>query len=407
MKYNLFKILMIIILSMFFLPNAYAESIQKSKQNPSVVVLIIDYLNVEELKKHYNILPGFKRVTSEGAIGLLNNRTAGKICSENTYVTIGAGTRAVGSKYASQAFKIDESVNAGLAYDIYYQISGKNPPENSVVNLGIFALIKRNSVLPHNAEIGGLGEVIRRSGYKTAVFGNADLAGNPDRLVVCIAMDKHGIVDYGIVGKEILTYDPMFPGGKRTNYQALLGNIKDSLREYQLIVVEMGNTRRLNKQRLVLDNNFFQQNYKKVLKMTDDFLAKLIEILSEEDLLLIMSPTPSEAMIYNNKRLTSVIMWNKNDNNSDVIIGKRVLTSATIKCKGIVMSIDIAPTILKHLEIEQPSFIKGRPMYSTLTHVDNITYLQQNQDYFAAVYSARSLMQTSYVLMQILILKEV
>ncbi|MCL0107734.1 hypothetical protein M1N70_01900 [Peptococcaceae bacterium] len=71
------------------------------------------------------------------------------------------------------------------------------------------------------------------------------------------------------------------------------------------------------------------------------------------------------------------------------------------------MSIDIAPTILKHLEIEQPSFIKGRPMYSTLTHVDNITYLQQNQDYFAAVYSARSLMQTSYVLMQILILKEV
>ncbi|MCL0067873.1 hypothetical protein M1N67_02955 [Peptococcaceae bacterium] len=81
-----------------------------------------------------------------------------------------------------------------------------------------------------------------------------------------------------------------------------------------------------------------------------------------------------------------MIMWNKNDNNSDVIIGKRVLTSATIKCKGIVMSIDIAPTILKHLEIEQPSFIKGRPMYSTLTHVDNITYLQQNQDYFAAVY---------------------
>ncbi|MBM7855890.1 hypothetical protein JOC37_002312 [Desulfohalotomaculum tongense] len=381
----------------FFSIHSYA----RAEQTGSVVVVVMDYVSIDDLNN--DELTGFKKLMEEGAVGLLNNNTGGKIVSHSTHITIGAGTHARGSAAANMAFNVNTKLEEGWAGDIYRWRTGKNPPENGIVQLDIAKLVQINSTVSRSVQIGALGSALHREGFKTAVFGNTDLKDKPGRLAVCIAMDQEGTVDYGKIGQEVLIDDPTFPGGRRSNYSMLLKEVLQCLPEYKLVVVDLGDTGRLHKQRSILFNDVYDKNYQLALKRADDFVTNLAQNLGEKDLLIIVSPTPKMEMLEAKKMLTPVILWGagfKHDSNSE----RGMLISGTTKHPGIVMNTDIAPTILSHLNIESSPVISGRPMYDVPVTYDVAYHLQEKQEKLAVTYSARPPLQQGYVLFQIIIL---
>ncbi|MBO8137773.1 MAG: hypothetical protein H0Z40_06520 [Desulfotomaculum sp.] len=384
------------LLMFFFISTGYVEAGQAG----SVIVVVIDNININDLVD--NNLENFSKLMKEGAAGLLNTNTEGRINAPNTHITIGAGAHALGSSLANMAYPADKILEEGTAAEIYQQRTGRKAPEGSIVQLGIPRLNQVNKTLSRSVQVGAVGTALHQEGFKTAVFGNSDITDKPGRLAVCIAMDKHGIVDYGSIGPEILVKDPNFPGGKRTNYSLLLKEVVKSLPNYQLIVVDLGDISRLEKQSHNLYSDIYQENYRLTLKRVDNFLGSLVREMGEKDLLMVVSPTPRDAMLDENKKLTPIIIWGSGFKH-DGSMG-RVLISGTTKHPGIVMNTDIAPTILSHLGIESSHYISGRPMYSTKISGNAAEFLSQKQHRLAVTYSARPPLQEGYVLVQIIVL---
>lgn len=372
----------------FFLP-AQAE------QTGSVVLVITDRVNIYDLNDE---LTGFQEIINEGAIGLLNNNTAGRIGPENAYVTIGAGAHALGNSYGNKAFQTSTRLDDGLVGEIYRQRTGLMPPEQGVVHLGLARLLLLNSTLPRTVEVGALGTALHQADYKTAVFGNTDFDKEPGRLAVCIAMDNKGVVDYGQIDNELLTNDPNFPGGKRTDYNKMLKEVSQALGKYQLIVVQLGDTERLHQQRQDILTTVYEQHYQHSLKQTDKFLQELTAVMGENDLLIMMSPTPDQVMLDNKRMLTPVIMWSKGD------VDQGLLTSGTTKHPGIVMNTDITATVLSHLNIASTGVFTGRAMYTLPFEGDITSFLKDKQEQLAVTYIARTPLQQAYVFIQIVIL---
>lgn len=389
MQRNLLSILLAGIIFFSFFSSAQAE------QTGSVVLVVTDRMSIYDINDE---LTGFNKIINEGAVGLLNNNTAGRITPENAYVTIGAGAHALGNNYGNMAFQRDIKLEDGLAADIYRQRTGITPPEDSIVHLGLARIMQLNSTLPRTIEVGALSRTLHQAGHKTAVFGNTDFDKDPGRLAVCIAMDNNGIVDYGKIDHEILNIDHSFPGGKRTDYKTLWQEVSNALGKYQLIVVQLGDIERLYKQRNDMFSSVYQQYYQQELKNVDNFLQKLTTTMGKEDLLMVISPTPDQLQMDEKKMLTPVMMWSKGGQQQGLLI------SGTTKHPGIVMSTDIAATILSHHDISVDSTITGRAMYATPLDEDKVAFLQQKQDKLAITYLARTPLQQIYVLVQIIIL---
>lgn len=386
--------LLCLVLTIIFSSYSWAMA----SQGGSAVLVVIDRINIEDLAKED--LPGFQRLMEEGAVGLLNSNTAGRIIPENTHVTIGAGSHAMGTGLAGFALKEHIKLDEGLASEIYYQRTGRTAPEDGIVHLGIGRITQMNDALPRSITVGTLGESLRQQGYKTAVLGNSDYEGKLVRLAVNIAMDKHGIVDYGLIDGEILINDPGFPGGKRTDYRALLENVQQILRDYQLIVIDLGDTARLYEQRLVLLENAYHGQMTQSIKRADEFLSQLTNSLQPQDLLIVVTPTPAQSMLEQNKMLTPVILWGKGFTN-DHGENAGMLISGTTKHPGIVMSTDITPTILSHFNISPAGSVTGRPMYSMAVDFELVSHYLQKQDNLAVTYAARAPFQKTYVFFQI------
>ncbi|WP_031515806.1 hypothetical protein [Desulfofalx alkaliphila] len=367
----------------------------------SVVVVVMDRINLADLNPDQ--YPGFKRLMEEGAVGLLNCNTGGRILPENTHVTIGAGAHALGAGYAVSAFDVDTQLNEGMAADIYSQRTGNYPTGESIVYLGIARMVALNDALPRSILVGTLGESLKQAGYKTAVFGNADCEDRISRLAVNIAMDKDGVVSHGIIDGAILQEDPAFPGGKRTDYQILTREVINALPQYPLLVVDLGDTARLHEQRVVMFDDVYRNKLAESLKRADDFVNDLANHLGEKDLLLVVTPTPVQEMLDQRKMLTPIIAWGgdfKVANEGD----RAMLISGTTKHPGIVMSTDITPTILQHLDIPAVGPISGRAMYPMFVDYNPVQHLLEKQDNLAVTHAARGPFQKAYVFLQIIIL---
>lgn len=381
----------------FLFSAGYAAADQN---NGSVVVVVMDRLNINDINS--DDLPGFKKLMTEGSVGLLNTNTAASVSSQHTYATIGAGAPAVGLNNANMAFNANTRLEDGLAKDIFHRRTGKMPPDEGVLQLSIAQLDMVNKNQFRSVQIGALGTALHQAGFKTAVFGNTDVGTDLGRQAVTIAMDENGIVDYGHVGSEVLLNDPLFPGGKRTDYDKLLNYVNSSLADYQLVVVELGDTARLHAQKDKLFPNIYKDNLQQTLQRSDTFLSKLAADLGEKDLLIVVSPTPNKPMLQENRKLTPIIVWGKEFNQAGA--EGNLLISGTTKHPGIVSNTDIAPTILNHFGIDYGTLFSGRPMFVQSIAGDAGDFLQKKLDRLVVTYNARAPLQQGYVLFQLIII---
>lgn len=331
---------------------AEADFKDKADTERRAVIVVLDRLLLGDLQA-----PAFERLLANSAVGLMNTNTGGIRNVENTHVSIGSGSRAVGTGAAFSAYDARETVHRVEAGEEFFRRTGVRPDENAVVHLGIARVRQLTDDVPSSAEVGVIGRTLRETGMTTAVIGNADWDGESRRHAATIAMDQNGLVDMGHVGRDLLIRDPDFPGEYRTDYDQLLERFR-ACAEADLIVIETGDLARLDEARNEVLPAMMAEHRKTAINRSAVFINRLLDELDlTRDLLLVVVPTPKASAISAGNLLTPLVAAGPG-------IEPGLLTAPSTRREGIILNIDVAPTVIQHLGLEIPKSVTGRAMYS-------------------------------------------
>jgi len=287
---------------------------------PDMVLLIMDQTGLENVintpTKNIDMLQEI------GAFGLMNVRTAGNLKPESTYLTAGNGKKCKGSNISHE---------------------GENN-NNKVVNKYIANLKKINTSTTYSPFIGLLGNICRENNKKVAVLGNTDTLDTSRRTIVSLAMDEYGNVDMGDVSKNILL-ETNTPWGYQTNWSKMRQSFATIYNEANLIVIETGDTARIEKYYRKLTQNEILAYKENAIKRIDEYISYIIENINlDRTLLGIVVLSPSMNDIEGGNKLTWILFAGKG-------IEHGWLTSETTRRTGIITIIDILPTIISNMDI--------------------------------------------------------
>ena len=314
-----------------------------------VVMVVLPAVSFEDLNSAG--LPTIHKLIETGSVGLMNARTAGRLdipegertnskyTPESGYLTLGAGARAIAGVDARQAFDRDEIVEGAQAYEVLERRTLVDPGNSAVVHIGIAKLQYDNAELNYQVMIGQLGDALHSAGLKTAVIGNSDDA-EVHREAAAICMDGKGLVDFGSVREtDLLREASLFMG--RADF----------------IVIELGETARLDRSRLDLMDRVYQRARARALRDADRLIGKLM-LLDKQASLVIISPYPSSyALEKTESSLCPVLV-------SGPGFGRGLLSSGSTRIPGVIANTDIAPSILNMLGVPVPASLVGRPIAS-------------------------------------------
>lgn len=349
-------ILSIITLYMASIPLGFGEIPNSSpKKTGRAVMVVIDHVSLEEITG--NKLPVIRKIISTGAMGLMttNPGAGGLRKPEHTYVTIGAGAKILGAESGGHGFNVGEQFENGKAERSYHRRTGL-AATGEVVHLGIAQIEAANRNLKYNYVPGSIGTVLNRNGLKTGVIGNSDVLGLEEkdkfrRYAVNIAMDRNGQVDYGEVGAQCLTSDDAFLGGVRSDYNYLLKKFKQIKDDVDFLVIETGDTSRLENQNTLASTEVLRKQKENTLTRIDGFLGELLEELDlSKDLLMIVVPGPSGESMEKGDFLTPFILAGRG-------VERGMVYSGTTRRDGLISNTDIAVTVIKFLGL--PPVVKG------------------------------------------------
>ncbi|MBE0447991.1 MAG: hypothetical protein IBX64_07835 [Actinobacteria bacterium] len=307
----------------------------KMEQKPQkkVVVLVLDSIGWDDINSAE--LPNFEKLIAQSYTGLMNIKTRGisKVNRESGYLSLGVGVRANAPTDSGQDVVSNETGEIRV---------------NSIDT--IRSLLQQD--LPNN-NAGQLGLTAKELGLKVALLGNADTIV-PHRDTALIAMDENGVIPFGNVSEELLINDDNFPGGIRTNEDALFKELQHYLPRADILFVDFGDTARIDEQSESITDISSEQN--RALMRVDSFLGQLIEAIDEQNaMLIVVVPNTSKASINNgNTSLTPVIIKTASSDSGS-------LSSNTTKREGLVANIDFAPTIFDYLVGAKGEFI-GEPI---------------------------------------------
>lgn len=271
------------------------------------------------------------------------------------YIALGSGSRSEPHKDGTKAYQSNERVmneeEAGpvVAAQLYERNIGVTPAASIVVP-GIEALKKANANHPSQSVPGALGQSVTSLGGRVALIGNSDLGTEVYRPASMTAMDEHGQIGTGRIGRDLLLYDQQAPFGVRTDYQKLF-QLHESLKDKtNLIVIEPGDVTRVAAQRHDLPPAQTQSLYLRYLAETDRLLGRLFDE-NPERTLIVTSPLSMADAGIGHKSAGVLLMAEKS------IAPGSLLSSNTTRQPGFVTIYDVAPTILSCLGL--PEYIAG------------------------------------------------
>ena len=221
----------------------------------------------------------------------MNLKTGKKDWDAHIYSTLGAGTRITAPTDAT-FYHPGERVGEELAGERYALRTGLKPPEKAVVYPAVHRYIRENEAGDYRMSPGALGEALRRAGRSTAVLGNLDEGEVAVRWAPFLSMDARGITPLGSIGEETLLKDSRRPFGIKTNYSHLL----DCLEKWKapsLVVVELGDLYRLDRISGEMETGRYQAVRSEVLREMDRFLGQVMERLTPDRQLVLVSPGSS------------------------------------------------------------------------------------------------------------------
>lgn len=344
----------------------------------TAVLVLLPAVSLGELLEAQTV--GIRSLLTTGAVGVMNARTgatrSGRVSRaidslvrhpeeirpatlEAACLTLGAGTRCSARGEAGLAFEAEERLEGITAADCWAQRTGEPPGTDRIYHTAIVRLQARHANYRYPVVLGALGEALRQAGLATAVVGNADRAGFPHREAACIAMDASGRVPLGAVGSSLWVHDPLAPGGRRTNPDAVLRATEAVVRAgARLVVIETGDTARVDRERENILEALRPRRRREAIERADQIVTGLLERFDPATtLLLLITPAPSLDAASEGNLLVPVVLAGGQ-------VKRGLVYSPSTRTPGLAVLTDIAPTLLDYLRVPIPPQMVGRPLSS-------------------------------------------
>jgi hypothetical protein len=306
-------------------------------------------------------LPNLERFFDRAGIADLSARASRDRRSTRLgdgYVTLGAGTRAVGDGGVTdgEGFGVDEAFGIDTAGGVFERRTGRTV-EAGLVQLGLAEIVERNDDALLDAEPGALGDALDDAGYTRAVIGNGDgaePAGVPPeyrRPLVSALMDEQGIVPGGRVDAGLLEQDARSPYGLRLDHGAVDAAFHTAWTPRSVVLVEASDLVRADAYRELATPDQGDVLVAAALRRSDLLFGELMDDVDPtRDAVIVVGPAHAEG----EAALTVAALRAPG-------VEPGLLRSATTRRSGFVQLYDVAPTVLDLLGVERPSSMAGRP----------------------------------------------
>lgn len=324
-------------------------------------------------------LPHLSRLIREGAIGAMNIRTPEKGV-EDGYATLGAGAPAFSSS-GYMARNAGETETDRTGAEQYRRWTGRDPGEADVVVPGIGAIRRRNDNHSQQARPGLLGELLRRAGIATAVFGNGDTPPERRRYAALLVMDEAGRVPIGNVGESLLVPDPQAPYSVRTDANGML-RAWESSPPHSVTVLEWGDLLRLQSEIAMYDAAQAERMRLDALRRLDNFISGIASLRRSGDSVWLLSPFVGKEASRSRLLLAPIVYA------GPAAKSPGLLVSPSTRREGIVTAPDFAPSVLAAYGIQAPPDMSGRAIQMT-AHPDSVSFLRKEVQTIRDIYRAR------------------
>jgi hypothetical protein len=396
MKKSRLVLLAFILIAAVLCPVDSTEAQPANKNSGKVYLLSIDTLSILDIN-HTNT-PNLWELSQKGAVGLSSNRSLRSANSMDSSLTIGAGNlvRAYGG--GIMAYNRDEKImnRNQTAAQLYQNLTGWDPEDSAALLVNLPEILTGMSTENVNSVPGAMGELLKNNQHQVCVLGNGDINGTPFRSSVAIGMDAAGRVPLGDVGANTYTQSPESYLGWETNYSYLLSQAKVNQKQADVIIIELSDLARLDKSDIAFPE-ILEKQRNIYLHRIDEFVGELSKQMNaQEDMMLIVAPSPSLTQISNKNNFTPVIAYGKN-------IEHGFLTSGATRRDYIVSNTDIAPTVLGFFNIKTSPSMIGQSIQSRSTPgIDTLQAAQNLSLSAATVNRLRAPMVKGYILMLII-----
>lgn len=321
-------------------------------------LLIVSLPGVTWAEVDYTAMPALEAFLEDAAVAdmaprsVRHNSRAG-----DAYLTIGAGTRAIGDPLVDGAVLPPEADFAGEPAGGVYERRTGGEPRGSALALSWPTLVRANDREPYDAVLGLLHDTLERAGVTTAVVANADGSDlsvvSRERQAAFAFADTAGRLEHGAVGSELLTDAPDEPFGVQLDEDRVLEAFEavwpDDGRAATL--VEASDLARTIRYRSLVDADRYADLRDDALRRADELLGRLLaETDPERDAVLVVAPYLSGTR----RGLTMVALREPGAPSG-------YLRSASTQRAGIVTLVDVAPTVLSVFDVARPTDMEGRP----------------------------------------------
>lgn len=358
-----------------------------------VILVVLDRVSLAEVVGADT--PHLDALAAAGAVGLMTTNTAGSRSQRDAYVTMGAGTRAVGSEASMAGFGTAEMVSGQQAAALYRQRTGWNPPEGALVNLGLPQTLRNNQNKPYPVTIGALGTVLREAGLRTGVFGNCDTDQAYKRYLTSFLMDDRGIVAAGRVDRGLLSADLERPFGIKTNYEALYTEVMEAWNGLDVIGIQLGDTSRTEDFRLSGMDSAYRTHKGLAIEEADAFIGRLMERFDPaRDLLLVVTPLGPARELAVNNRLTPFFAIGPG-------LAPGLAFTASTQRPGVITNLDVGAAVLHFFGLRALPGQLGHAI-RTKPAEDPLSALLAMNQRRVEIFNQRSFLLRSYVFAQIL-----
>ena len=224
---------------------------------------------------------------------------------------------------------------------------------------------------------GRMADTLRRAGVHTALIGDADGDDTGPYRPVLLFLPAPDVVSDGT------TAAPTAPGGKRMDPTKLWTATQAAFRSCDLVVVHFGDFARAERENRCgfLLPTAYQAHRWRALKALDQYIGFVLAGYSGSVFLIVPAPPLLSDGSWN--RLTPFLLWKHNLGLPDVL-SPLTLRSDTTQTDGLIASRDVAPTLLKALEVPPPLQMTGASVTPTsigtaslLRRMDRLTRLNQ------------------------------
>jgi hypothetical protein len=397
-------------------PPASAQERDDGARDPGkVLVITAPALRWTDLADHD--LPNIEGLLARSAVAKLSLRTIGARTNIGEgYVTIGAGNRAsASSSIAGLALGPRERFEEGLAAQAYQRRTGVDAT-GDLLHLGHPSVDRTNRRFLYGAVPGALATTLAEAGRTTGLVANADLAlgltptraarppiddlpgiegpedsedvveapddpssevpadagdasDDPDQVPdedevpavepQALSVSEHGrhaalavMDETGQVARAetagLLRRDPSAPYGVRYEPEAVVEAFAEVWADVDVALVELSDLARADSFRSEAVRRAADEHWDRALDRSDDLVGRILEVVEPDTLVLLVSPVPPRA----GETLGVFAM-------SDGTDGGRLAHSGTTRRPGYVSLPDIAPTIVRHFGLDQPTSMTG------------------------------------------------